>query len=803
MVGNQRYVKVYTLKDEQQWVILGTGYISSTYEEGAQAMCLLVRSKSDDSLILESKINPDMYYEKDGTLIFWFEAENRGTAIHFQDTAICHKVWKAICQVHNKVPCVEMIHDIMDESEAKEGDDSPKTSELTDLPNCELGKLGEIVDLVTLGLTSPVDKEILALLLEREDYIQKLLQLFHTCENLEYTEGLYHLHEIIKGILFLDNTSLFEILFSGECIMDVVGCLEYDPALAQPKRHREFLTQNANFREAIPITDSEIRQKIHQTYRVQYIHDILLPTPSKFQDNILSNLTSFILFNKVELVNMLQEDDEYLAEVFAQMRDKTTDDDKRRDLVFFLKEFCVFSHLLHSESKCALFTTLTELGILPALKIVMGMDDLQIRSAATDILADVVKYTPFIVQRFMMDEAQQSEDGKLFTNLIIEKMICDTDLELGGAVHLMRLLRALLDPDNMLPTHKKCKRSEFLNFFYRHCIHNFTAPLLSATSEDICEEDNIVGSDKNNKNCFSALRFMRRMIGLKDELCNFYIIEGNLFKPVVNALLDNGTQYNMLNSAIVELFEYIREENITSLVAHIVEEFYETLESIEYVQTFKGLKIKYEEQKYRNNQLWKNLYPVQYSKIFCRGASVLKDKEEKSFKENIEEGKASMSSSESDFQDHYDKSVETEKAKENEDKVDLPPKTSLGGSEFTSFHSASDASGAGNPNNSSMVDLVDYSDDDKEDKEAPEITGKAEGPVMDVVASELSPSLWGVGGSRMLKAYHPEVQGFSTSQLLTFGARSFMVVGGFPVHCRIFSSIPDIYPRDASSTPSV
>nr|XP_059857936.1 serine/threonine-protein phosphatase 4 regulatory subunit 3B-like [Delphinus delphis] len=770
MVGNQRYVKVYTLKDEQQWVILDTGYISSTYEEGAQAMFLLVRSKSDDSLILESKINPDMYYEKDGTLIFWFEAENRGTAIHFQDTAICHKVWKAICQVHSKVPCVETIHDIMDESEAKEGDDSPKTSELLDLPNCELDKLGEIVDLVTLSLTSPMDKELLALLLEREDYIQKLLQLFHTCENLEYTEGLYHLHEIIKGILFLDNTSLFEILFSDECIMDVVGCLEYDPALAQPKRHREFLTQNAHFREVIPITDSEIRQKIHQTYRVQYIHDILLPIPSKFQDNILPNLTSFIFFNKVELVNMLQEDDEYLAEVFAQMRDETTDDDKRRDLVFFLKEFCVFSHLLRSESRCALFTTLTELGILPALKIVMGMDDLQIRLAATDILGDLVKYTPFIVQRFMMDEAQQSEDGKLFTNLIIEKMICDTDSELGGAVHLMRLLRALLDPDNMLPTHRKCKRSEFLNFFYRHCIHNFTAPLLSATSEDICEEDNIVGSDKNNKNCFNnyqtaellalilelltfcvqrhtyyiktyilrkdllrrvlillnskhtflvlcALRFMRRMIGLKDELCNFYIIEGNLFKPVVNALLDNGTHYNMLNSAIIELFEFIREENITSLVAHIVEEFYETLESIEYVQTFKGLKIKYEEQKYRNNQLWKNLYPVQYSKIFCRGASLLKHKEEKSFKENIEEGKAGMSSSESDFQDHCDKSVETEKAKENEDKADLPPKTSLGGSEFTSFHSASDASGAGNPNNSSMVNLVDYSDDNKEDKE--------------------------------------------------------------------------------------
>lgn len=59
--------------------------------------------------------------------------------------------------------------------------------------------------------------------------------------------------------------------------------------------------------------------------------------------------------------------------------------------------------------------------------------------------------------------------------------------------------------------------------------------------------------------CFQgALRFMRRIIGLKDEYYNRYIIKGNLFEPVINALLDNGTRYNLLNSAIIELFEFIK-----------------------------------------------------------------------------------------------------------------------------------------------------------------------------------------------------------------------------------------------------
>lgn len=64
--------------------------------------------------------------------------------------------------------------------------------------------------------------------------------------------------------------------------------------------------------------------------------------------------------------------------------------------------------------------------------------------------------------------------------------------------------------------------------------------------------------EKTLVNFLGALRFMRRIIGLKDEFYNRYITKGNLFEPVINALLDNGTRYNLLNSAVIELFEFIR-----------------------------------------------------------------------------------------------------------------------------------------------------------------------------------------------------------------------------------------------------
>ncbi|XP_058020900.1 serine/threonine-protein phosphatase 4 regulatory subunit 3B isoform X2 [Ahaetulla prasina] len=806
MSDTRRRVKVYTLNEERQWDDRGTGHVSSTYVERLKGMSLLVRAESDGSLLLESKINPNTAYQKQqDTLIVWSEAENYDLALSFQEKAGCDEIWEKICQVQGKDPSVEVTQDLIDESEEERFEEMPETSHLIDLPTCELNKLEEIADLVTSVLSSPIRREKLALALENEGYIKKLLQLFQLCENLENTEGLHHLYEIIRGILFLNKATLFEVMFSDECIMDVVGCLEYDPALAQPKRHREFLTKTAKFKEVIPITDSELRQKIHQTYRVQYIQDIILPTPSVFEENFLSTLTSFIFFNKVEIVSMLQEDEKFLSEVFAQLTDEATDDDKRRELVNFFKEFCAFSQTLQPQNRDTFFKTLAKLGILPALEIVMGMDDLQVRSAATDIFSYLVEFSPSMVREFVMQEAQQSDDDILLINVVIEQMICDTDPELGGAVQLMGLLRTLIDPENMLATANKTEKSEFLNFFYNHCMHVLTAPLLANTSEDKTDKDDVV-ANKNNTICpdnyqtaqllalilelltfcvehhtyhiknyimnkdllrrvlvlmnskhtflaLCALRFLRRIIGLKDEFYNRYITKGNLFEPVINALLDNGTRYNLLNSAVIELFEFIRVEDIKSLTAHIVENFYKALESIEYVQTFKGLKTKYEQEKDRQSQKLNSVPSILRSNRFRRDARTLEEDEEMWFNEDEEEeGEAIVppvekSKSEDDFPESYEKFMETKKAKESEDKENLPKRTSTGGFKFTFSHSTSATNGANSTNNKSvaaqtspassngsssknanlttavtatkgsLVGLVDYPDDEEEEEE--------------------------------------------------------------------------------------
>lgn len=46
--------------------------------------------------------------------------------------------------------------------------------------------------------------------------------------------------------------------------------LEYEPS-AKSKKHREFLWEKSRFQEILPISSVELKSKIQQTYRLQYV----------------------------------------------------------------------------------------------------------------------------------------------------------------------------------------------------------------------------------------------------------------------------------------------------------------------------------------------------------------------------------------------------------------------------------------------------------------------------------------------------------------------------------------------------
>ena len=63
-----------------------------------------------------------------------------------------------------------------------------------------LCRLEEISELVSSCLSSPLRREKLATAIENDNYIKKLLNIFHICEDLENLDGLHHLYEIFRWV---------------------------------------------------------------------------------------------------------------------------------------------------------------------------------------------------------------------------------------------------------------------------------------------------------------------------------------------------------------------------------------------------------------------------------------------------------------------------------------------------------------------------------------------------------------------------------------------------------------------------
>ncbi|GBP04120.1 hypothetical protein EVAR_74851_1 [Eumeta japonica] len=607
MTDTRRRVKLYALNADRQWDDRGTGHVTSGYVERLKGISLLVRAESDGSLLLESKIQPDTAYQKQqDTLIVWSEGDNFDLALSFQEKAGCDEIWEKICQVQGKDPSVEITQDIVEESEDERFDEMSDSVQPVELPPCEMGRLEDISELVNSCLVSPTRKDKLAAALDSQHYIKKLLNLFHMCEDIENIEGLHHLYEIFKSIFLLNKNTLFDTMFAEDTILDVIGCLEYDPSLPQPKKHREYLRELARFREAIPIKNKDLLAKIHQTYRVQYIQDIVLPTPTVFEDN-LCTLSSFIYFNKVEIVKLIEEDEKLLTDLFKLLMDEKTSDSKRRDLVLFLKEFCNYSQNLQPQDKDAFYKTLVSLGILPALEITLSIDDQKTKTASIDILTYIVEFSPSVFRDYTLQQTNSTEEEQMLLNIVIEQMLRDRDPELGGAVQLMGVLRILLDPETPLIENTMGEKPlredyhtvqllglvlELLSFCVEHHTYHIKTCILN---KDLLRRILVLMRSTHTFLVLGALRFMRKIIALKDEYYNRYIIKGNLFAPVIDAFLRNNGRYNLLDSAILELFEFIKLEDIKSLCSHIVENYGKILEDVEYVQTFKALKTRYDQ----------------------------------------------------------------------------------------------------------------------------------------------------------------------------------------------------------------
>ena len=136
------------------------------------------------------------------------------------------------------------------------------------------------------------------------------------------------------------------------------------------------------------------------------------------------------------------------------------------------------------------------------------------------------------------------------------------------------------------------------------------AQLLSAPQKHLkLSKYTQVANRQSADRILAALKFFRICIGLNDAWYNEQLIKYRCFSPILDMVFETMPRDNLVNSACLEFFEFIKRENIKPLIRHIAETYREKLQDITYVDLFQELVLRYDQMQDYNPEMEHSLFP--------------------------------------------------------------------------------------------------------------------------------------------------------------------------------------------------
>jgi protein phosphatase 4 regulatory subunit 3 len=307
------------------------------------------------------------------------------------------------------------------------------------LPEASMANLADIESQMRIMSSSVNGRDALTKYVISENYISKLIHIVSDAEDLESLVDLHRLCNIMKIVILLNDTSIIEHAVSDECVVGVVGALEYDPDFPSHKaNHRQWLQREGRFREVVRIEDEQILKKIHQTYRLQYLKDVVLARI--LDDNTFSVLNSLIFFNQVDIVQHIQANSSFLGELFSIFK-SGQDLTRKKEAVLFIQQCCAIAKNLQPPARQTLYNNFIANGLLQVINFGLKSNDVSVRVGATDILVSMIDHDPHMIRQTMY--RQIGERQPPLTDTLIDLLLVETDL--GVKSQISDTLKVLLD----------------------------------------------------------------------------------------------------------------------------------------------------------------------------------------------------------------------------------------------------------------------------------------------------------------------------------------------------------------------
>jgi len=640
-LNDRRRVKVYELQSTD-WLDRGTGFCAGQITSDDDAHIIVQSEDEPSKILLDVPITKsDVYSKQQDTLILWTPPSlGNEVALSFQDPIGCTSLWDFAHDVQRRLSATlptDMDEDIID------------GNHVFQLPETELANLPGIEMAMRNASQTNIGRESLGKYVMATDsaYIGRLVGLVDMAEDLEDLEDLHHLCNIIKMLILLNDNAIIECIVRDDMIHGIVGALEYDPDFPSHKaNHRQYLGNNSKFKEVVTFEDEEIRRKIHHTYRLQYLKDVVLARI--LDDPTFSVLNSLIFFHQVDIVNHIQSNTAILDELFGIFSAVDRNEQRKKDAVLFIQHLCSISKSIQANARAQLFQNFINAGLFMVLNFALSHADVSVRVAGSDILVAFIDHDPAMMRTHIFRAI--NDKTKPLTETLVDLLLVEHDL--GVKTQMADAIKVLLDPTSSSTSLDMLGRTNgefmakmrgnnvsgpqadaFIEHFYKNAAKRLFQPLkalearddlstLNAQEASVLEHligihcfflrahsyrskfftltESLHGRIAQLLGCkfkqlnLMAIKWFKVCISLNDEYHTRALIAGHLLEGVLVLLEKNIHRENLLNSACLDFFEFIKKDANKALLVHLIETDHQRYTALQHIQTFEELLGKYE-----------------------------------------------------------------------------------------------------------------------------------------------------------------------------------------------------------------
>jgi protein phosphatase-4 regulatory subunit 3 len=210
----------------------------------------------------------------------------------------------------------------------------------------------------------------------------------------------------------------------------------------------------------VPIADDTIRAKIHQTYRLLYLKDVILARV--LDDPMFNILNSLLFFNQIDIITHIASNDRFLTELFSGFKEhklKTSvppgkpaatsapeplneeDIKRRKDVVALLHQLMLMGKQVQLQHRQQLYRVLIERGLLFVCEWALKQEDSTVLNQVAEMLSIVIDHDVNAVRTHALRE--HAEKRKTITEDMTTLLLSSSDLGLKS--QMADAIRTLVD----------------------------------------------------------------------------------------------------------------------------------------------------------------------------------------------------------------------------------------------------------------------------------------------------------------------------------------------------------------------